>query len=330
MSGLSVGLHRRVTPIVFNAHREQRLSILIYHRVMPVHDPMRPAEPTVQEFDSQMRIVREYFSPLPLIEAVDRLHSGTLPEGAVCVTFDDGYADNETYAMPVLRKYGIPATVFISTGFLNGGRMWNDTVIEVLRDSGDSLLDLRNLGLGCYPRDTPEQRLLAVDHILGTIKHRDPGERLSLVTEIEKLGGKLLPQDLMLTDTQVQSLARNEVSIGAHTVNHPILSSIESTVARAEIADSKAYLQALLQKEVEVFAYPNGRPNLDYDVEHRDLVSELGFKAAVSTHWGVSTEQSDIYQLPRFTPWDRQPLRFGIRLLANYRRIDPLIAAVGR
>jgi hypothetical protein len=85
------------------------------------------------------------------------------------------------------------------------------------------------------------------------------------------------------------------------------------------------YLEALLQDAVEVFAYPNGRPHLDYGIEHRDLVSEMGFKAAVSTHWGVGTAGSDRYQLPRFTPWDRQALRFGLRLLANYRRLDPLL-----
>lgn len=314
----------RAVPLLFNAHRKQRLSILIYHRVLPVRDAMRPGEPTVDEFDAQMRILRQHFHPLPLVEAVERLQAGTLPDGAVCVTFDDGYADNDTHARPVLGKYRIPATVFVSTGFLNGGRMWNDTVIEVIRGCKDSALDLRELELGCYPLATIEQRREAADSILLRIKHLDPGARIALVNDIAKRG-PALPDDLMLTDAQVRSLARNGVSIGAHTVNHPILSSIPVGLARAEIQDSKRYLEGVIQESIDVFAYPNGRPELDYGIEHRNLVSEIGFKAAVSTHWGVGTSQSDRYQLPRFTPWDRHPLKFGLRLLGNFRRLDPLL-----
>lgn len=328
MKSLSASLLARVVPLVFNAHRQQRLSILIYHRVLPERDPMRAGEPTVDEFDSQMRVLREYFHPLSLLEAVERLQSETLPDGAVCVTFDDGYADNEIHAMPVLRKYRIPATVFVSTGFLNGGRMWNDSVIEVVRGFKNEVLDLRELDLDCYTLCSTEQRLNAIDNILRRIKHFDPQKRMALVDEIQKRGPRL-PDDLMMTDAHVQSLAHNGVTIGAHTVNHPILSSINSEAALSEIQQSKQYLEALLQEPVEVFAYPNGRPELDYTIEHRDLVRELGFKVAVSTHWGVSTPQSDRYQLPRFTPWDRDRLKFAVRLLANYRRIDPLVAAGG-
>jgi peptidoglycan/xylan/chitin deacetylase (PgdA/CDA1 family) len=260
---------------------------------------------------------------------VERLQSGVLPDSAVCVTFDDGYADNETHAMPVLKKYEVPATVFVSTGFLNGGRMWNDTVTELLRDYSDTVMDLRGLDLGCYPLETMEQRLQALDSILREIKHFDPDRRIALVNEMQNMVGMELPDNLMLTDVQLRSLACNGVTIGAHTVNHPILSSVEFDVARREIKESKRYLETLLDKEVELFAYPNGRPNLDYGKEHRNLVEELGFKAAVSTHWGVGTNASDIYQLPRFTPWDRHPLRFAIRLLGNYRKVDPLIVATG-
>tara|TARA_R110002049_G_scaffold53223_7_gene148995 strand:- start:4 stop:990 length:987 start_codon:yes stop_codon:yes gene_type:complete len=328
VKSLGAGIAARVVPLVFNAHRRQRLSILIYHRVLPRRDPMRAAEPTVAEFDTQMRILRQYFHPLPLLEAVKRLNAGTLPDGAVCVTFDDGYADNEVHAMPVLRKYGIPATVFVSTGFLNGGRMWNDSVIEVLRSCRGEVLDLRELELDCYSIETIEQRVAAVESILQQIKPLDPQDRLALVNEIQKHSAKL-PDDLMMSDTQVQSLARNGIAIGAHTVNHPILSSIDDEQAYREIQESKQSLEALLQASVDAFAYPNGRPELDYNTRHRDMVSELGFRAAVSTHWGVGSRESDHYQLPRFTPWDRHPVKFALRLLANYRNIDPLIAAPG-
>ena len=86
-----------------------------------------------------------------------------------------------------------------------------------------------------------------------------------------------------------------------------------------EVVESKNYLEDLLGTEVKYFAYPNGRPGIDYRMEHRDIVEIAGFEAAVSTNWGVASSLSDKWQLPRFTPWDNTPLRFMIRLLLNYR-----------
>jgi len=110
-----------------------RLSILIYHRVLPGPDPLNNWDPTAAEFESQIRALSRFFTPLALGEAVERLRKGTLPAHAACVTFDDGYRDNVDVALPILRRHGVPATFFIATGYLNGGRMWNDTVIESIR-----------------------------------------------------------------------------------------------------------------------------------------------------------------------------------------------------
>ena len=129
----------------------------------------------------------------------------------------------------------------------------------------------------------------------------------------------------MMTDEQVRNLADNGIYIGAHTINHPILASTDDAQARNEIAGSKRQLEAILQRPVEAFAYPNGKPGPDYGVAHRDMVRELGFSVALSTHWGAAVSASDPLQLPRFTPWDRTEGRFMLRLLLNYRQIDPLV-----
>lgn len=321
LTGLALGC---AAPYVGGKSR-RRLSILIYHRILEQPDPLRPDEPTIAQFDWQMRLLRKHFQPLPLVEAARRLRERSLPDRAVCVTFDDGYADNEQFAQPVLSKYGVPATVFVSTGFLNGGRMFNDTVIECVRSWDGALLDLDDLGLGCFRLDSVDDRLGAIAHILETLKYRQPQERDALVAEIERLSANL-PTDLMLSDQQICKMASRGVDIGAHTVCHPILARLEKDVAREEIAHSRRYLEELLQRDVAAFAYPNGRPGVDYTEVHRDLVRSLGFTTAVATHRGVATARSDPHQLPRFTPWDRTPARFAMRLLLNYRRIDSLAA----
>ena len=319
LSGALAGLS-----LVAGSAIRSRFTILIFHRVVPVHDPLRPGEPSVEQFAWQMRLLREHFHPLPLLEAVQRLREGSLPPRAVCVTFDDGYADNAQCAMPVLKRYAIPATVFISTGFLNGGRMFNDTVIETVRGVASDYFDLRDLGLEAYPMSTTADRLQSIAAILRAIKPLDL-ERRQEVADAIQATARQLPDDTMMTDQQVRSLVANGIEVGAHTVHHPILASLDSAAAQAEISGSKTHLETLLQRDVQLFAYPNGRPQIDYREEHRAMVERCGFLAAVSTHWGAATIDSDPYQLPRFTPWDRQKARYAARLLLNYRRGDSLV-----
>ena len=96
--------------------RRGRLSILIYHRVLARDDPFAPWGIGAEGFTAQMAALRNHFNVIPLSEAIARLRSGSLPPRAAAVTFDDGYRDNLTVALPILRRYGIPATVFVASG----------------------------------------------------------------------------------------------------------------------------------------------------------------------------------------------------------------------
>lgn len=108
------------------------------------------------------------------------------------------------------------------------------------------------------------------------------------------------------------------MEIGGHTVSHPILLNLSDEEARREIADGKRLLENITGTPLKLFAYPNGKPEKDYGTAHVSMVQQLGFAAAVSTTWGTAHAGSDLYQLPRFTPWDKSPRRFVLRLLQNY------------
>jgi peptidoglycan/xylan/chitin deacetylase (PgdA/CDA1 family) len=105
------------------------------------------------------------------------------------------------------------------------------------------------------------------------------------------------------------------MEVGAHTVSHPILATLDEAEARREIAGSREALQRWIDAPVDSFAYPNGKPGEDYSPANAELVRSLGFRAAVSTAWGVADAHSDPMQIPRFTPWDGTRTRFGLRLL---------------
>ena len=299
------------------AGRRARLSILIYHRVLPEPDPMRPGEPDAEHFAWQMEWVGALFRVLPLGEAVERLRNGTLPARAACITFDDGYADNHQVALPILRRLGLPATFFIATGFLDGGRMFNDTVIESLHRVGEGELDLTAEGLGCHRIASLEDRRAAVSAILRRIKYATLEERARSLDQLRARLPLELPNDLMLQSGQVSDLVRQGMEVGAHTVNHPILSQESAARVRAEITDSRAELTRMTGARVNLFAYPNGRLGDDFALPHREIVGDCDFDAAVTTHPGVAKRRTDPYLLPRFTPWDRTRQRFALRLARN-------------
>lgn len=309
-----------IVPYVLRTKGKQHLSILIYHRVLPEYDFMRPSEPTIEEFDWQMSLVSRYFTPLSMADALDLMDREALPDNAICVTFDDGYADNERCALPILKKWNVPATVFISTGYINGGRMWNDTVIETIKVAAQPI-DLSKIGLGEYIFDGPESKRLAAQEILTKIKHRDVPRRAEAVDFIESLSEKTLPSDLMVTEQQIVHLAEAGIEIGGHTVSHPILAKLDDAQSQKEISAGKKHLEAIIGKKIRYFAYPNGKLDNDYLENQVSIVKEAGFEAAVSTTWGVSTRNSDRYQLARFTPWDNRPDKFLIRLLLNQQKV---------
>ena len=292
------------------------LSILIYHRVLAGPDPLLPDVPDVAAFDRQMRLLRRFFRVMPLATALRQLRQGTLPARALCITFDDGYADNAELALPVLQRHGLHATFFIATAYLNGGRMWNDEVIDYVRQAPAGRLDFSMVGCGSLPGYTHAQRRAAIDRVLTQLKYLPFSER-------RQLAGGLVPwrrRPLMMNSAQIHRLLAAGMELGAHTHHHPILAAMPDADAYADIAEGKAALEAVTGKPATLFAYPNGKPGADYDQRHVDMVRSLGFEAALSTVAGTAGPGSDPWQLPRYTPWERDGARFLARLLQSRYR----------
>lgn len=294
-----------------------KLSILIFHRVLPRRDELHDDIPDTQAFELTMSWVARWFNVMPLDAAVDALQQRRLPPRAAAITFDDGYADNLTVAVPVLRRHGLCATFFIATGYLDGGRMWNDTVAEALRRCPAPQLDLSDLGLGVLPLQDWRARRRALVAVLRAAKYLPQQQRQQTVDAIAVRAGQVLPDDLMLTTPQLRALRDAGMQIGAHTVTHPILTRLQPAQARDEIVASRRDLEQRLQQPVTLFAYPNGSPGTDYDATHAAMVKDAGLAAAFSTAAGAARTGDDPFQLPRFTPWDRTAPRFALRMGRN-------------
>lgn len=288
--------------------------ILGFHQVTAEADPLATGTPDAALFEKQMTWLAELCNVLPLPEAVARLRAGTLPACAACVTFDDGYANNAVVAVPILVKLGLPATFFVTGGAIDHGIMWNDLVVEGIRLAGDRI-DLRRLNLGTFDLSNDSARLAAIASLLDRIKYMPLTDRLETAQAIfEEAGGDEHPR-LMMTRHQVSELSELGFDIGAHTLNHPILKGLGDEDARAEIVGSRDWIEAVTGKRPVSFAYPNGRPGIDYGERDVGIVAEAGFEVAVSTFWGCAAPGSAVLELPRFTPWEQDRAKFGLRLI---------------
>jgi peptidoglycan/xylan/chitin deacetylase (PgdA/CDA1 family) len=303
------------------AARSNRLLTLIYHRVRPEVDPMFPGEVVADGFHTQMSLLRRYCHPIALQDAVGILRGGgKLPPRAVAITFDDGYLDNVTQALPILVQHGIPATFFVATSFLGSGIMWNDAVIEGIRAASVRALKIPSLGVDCEMPSDPSGRGRLAEVMLRKIKHLPQADRSERVRDIVRACDAPPPDKLMMDAAGVRALHAAGMEVGAHTRTHPILATLDEAAVLAEIQGSREDLENIIGVPVRAFAYPNGRPGEDYGPRERSMVESLGFQYAPSTRWGVARAGTDLFQLPRFTPWDRDPTRWLARLLLAFRK----------
>jgi len=299
-----------------------RLTILMYHRVLAVADPMRPHDITAPTFDEQMGALARVFNVLPLSEALTRLAAGTLPERSACITFDDGYRDNVAIALPILQRLRLPATFYVTSGVLGDGRMFNDTVIEALREAPAGPLDLTWLGLPPTIVSDMASRAAIAQRVIAHLKYVALPVRDEVCARMARLAGHALPTDLMMTPEHVTLIDRAGMEIGGHTTDHVMLTAVSMNEARRQIEGNRRDLAALTASPPRHFAYPNGRPEMDFDDDHVRIVREAGYQSAVTTAWGQAMRDDDVFRLSRCGTFDVGPGRFATRLLLHGRARD--------
>ncbi len=302
----------------FGARR--KLLILTYHRVLDRADCFIN-DITAETFSKQIKVLSENFKVLRLDEAAALLAQNRLPSNAVCITFDDGYADNYDRAYPILKSYAVPATFFVATGFIDGGIMWNDIVRYACKMcSEDDIRDyLRSLNR-TISTSLEQAKVELMHETISDFKYQDIDKRDHLAREFSKILSVQPRDTLMMTREQVADLSHNGMEVGAHTVNHPILKNLSQQQARYEIDESRAYLEDIIGKRVVSFAFPNGRPGIDFDQSHVELLSQTGFEVAVTTEFAAAGYSDKLLALPRLGLWDNSPARISLRLINYFAR----------
>ena len=289
------------------------LRILAYHRVYDMIDENSfAADPelvsaSVADFRLQMQYIRKYWNPIPLSVAVDVLASGErLPDHCVVVTFDDGHLDNFTLAYPILLEQGIPATIFLSTGYIGGTvPFWFDRVATLLflAPTGHLHIPLLNLDLGL---GDIQSRRAGTARVLTTLKGVPDELRRSAVAALEaELGRHAETADPGLTGVmswdQVREMAQHGIEFGSHSVSHPILSRLSDAAIFAELMESRQTLERELGREINLLAYPVGKEHA-FDSRVVSIARTCGYKAGVAYVDGVNHDGStDLFSLRRMS-----------------------------
>jgi peptidoglycan/xylan/chitin deacetylase (PgdA/CDA1 family) len=287
--------------------RSTRFQILVYHKVSPDPHPFyAPVDPAY--FEQQMRFLSRCYRVMDLEELTQRSLTGSVPARAVAITFDDGYVDNYEYAFPILKKYGLTATIFVATGVTGTANLlWHDRVFDSFRFTSKerarlSLVDLPELSL-----DSPQARQHSLDITLAKAKTLWGEERSRFVDEIEQALQPSLPSEppRMLNWNQIREMHRAGISFGSHTVTHPILSLLPAAELTKELRESRRRLGEALETPIHTFAYPNGQ-SADFNHRTKIALKECGYKCAVTTVRGFNPTFADPYEFKRDLPWDSE------------------------
>jgi peptidoglycan/xylan/chitin deacetylase (PgdA/CDA1 family) len=314
VDGLS--LRRRPFPSL-GSNALPRFQILVYHRVLPDEDPFAMSPVSASAFDGQMALLRRCFRVISLDRLLEELDGGGPEPGTVCVTFDDGYRDNHDHALPILKKHGIPATIYLATGLIGTGESsWYDKVLAVFRDTRSARLEYGPAGIRAAPLSTVAERMAAAHRLLEWLKGFPPADRDGHIRAVAAALGcdTGAASRAMLDWDQVRSMHAQGVCFGAHTVNHPILSRVTPGEMDDEIAGSKAAIENALQSPVRHFAYPNGRRG-DYNETTIGLLKRRGFVSAMTTNPGVNGPGQDRFEWLRRQPWENSVDSLYFRML---------------
>lgn len=292
----------------FRAANRGRVLLLTYHRFSRGREGnATPAD----DFDAHLRYLKARYTLVPLSRvAAHYAGRAELPPRAACVTIDDGFADAYDVALPVLKRHGVPATLFVITDFLDGRAwMWTDKLRHVALETESPRLAADVAGRAFDLRlDGRASRLAAASRLNSELKKLPARARDAEIERVAGAHGVALPPSppaafAPVTWGQARELDASGVELGSHTVTHPILTHASDEELRRELRDSRARLEEELGRAVDLFCYPNG----SYDERVRRETERAGYACAVTTRPGLNERRADPLALRRLPAEDDLP-----------------------
>lgn len=297
----SCGIQRLLTSL----ESWRGLLVFNYHRIGSPDNSLFDHDlwsATAEDFARQLRFLADNFRVITPRELTTWDQMGT--NRAVMITFDDGYRDNFEVAFPILQEHGVPATFFVSTGFIDRPHAaWWDEISWMVRTAahaGRSSITLQgeSISLTDLPLDSAIRRCLDRYKSLPTTRAQELLDELAASCNTGRCPSELGEGEWM-TWEMVRQLHDSGMEIGGHTVTHPVLSTMDAAAQEIELRDGKARLESILETPVTSFSYPVGQPDSFTEIT-KAILADCGYRNAFSYYGGFCrSPEVDPYDLPR-------------------------------
>lgn len=285
---------------------ENQLTIVMYHGI--VKSPLKIYDWCFIEENSfriQIEYLKKHFEILSLPEAVERMKNGEIERPTAVITFDDGYQNNFDIAFPILRREGIPASIFLTTGLTNtNDTVWQCRLNLALSQTSKSHIewngsrfDLSTAGLRANASATIQESLKKIEHsqLMAAIRNiilkldDDPDRPIEIGSPFRMLDKMAI----------AEMVASGLIEFGAHTHHHAILSLLSKKERCYEISETIKWVHEVTGLPCRYFAYPNGRLE-DYDIETIQDLRAYGIQIAVTTISGPNNIMTPAMELRRY------------------------------
>lgn len=291
---------------ILKAFNRDKAAILMYHNLCSNYqEAHRNLAISADDFERHIRHVKRFYNVISLSALVQAIRDKKqFPDFSVVITFDDGYRNNFTLAYPILKKYQVPVTVFLTTGLIGTNHyLWFNelecAISQTLEQKIDVFINGHRLEFLLKDRKYRSQAYTSIKELLKNLENKTLNSVLHNI--FDQLKYKNVPLNgnyAMLNWREIKAMNGNVIDFGAHTRTHASLPFLEENKAYDEISGSKKDLEKELNREVTSFCYPYGR----YDNKIKQIVKNH-YSAAVSTSIGFVDLNSDLYELPRiWTP----------------------------
>ena len=317
--GLTQGLVKLQN--VFSPGKKDTFRILNYHRVNDFNDPFTIDSVAAADFENQMRYISKHYRVLALDDIYDYIAGNRrLPGQCLAVTFDDGYADNYTFAYPILKKYNLPATIFLTVNCIETqASLWFDQILSAFKATHKKRFACP-ITEAVFKMDSIEEKLHAARIMLEQLKKPDNAQRKKFVPDVLKELGisstKAQDASNLLTWTRIKEMGHHNVTFGSHTMTHPILANLPASELDWELTTSCQVIEQKIDKAVRFFAYPNGKPR-DFNESIVQVIKQAGYKAAVTTVPEINTPDTNPFSWGRYRPWQNKVDHFSLALFMH-------------
>jgi peptidoglycan/xylan/chitin deacetylase (PgdA/CDA1 family) len=296
------GLANRLNAFQFTC--KGKVAILAYHRVVTPDDLNRMyIEPGMyvfrEAFETQVRWLLERFEVLSFSQLLARFKDNEWDDrkGYVVLTFDDGWLDNYRNAFPILRKYQVPATIFLPTDYVGSNMwFWPERLAFILNSlSRQQVTPAQRESVRIMIASLPGMEraiatgqgghtIFSIGVIIEAFKLLPPSEIECLIRKLSELLEVCIPDERLTVNwTEVTEMAMNGISFGAHSCAHHLLTRLDERTLQSEVRDCGHVLEGLQAGYVPVFCYPNG----DNNPTIQRLVEKSSYAAAVGTRPGI-------------------------------------------